>query len=84
MARRRGEGGADADYQAAAKAAWQPADPAATKTAYDTLNDELLKGLFLVEIGVVFRQWVASERAQGIGWTKRSEITLTDAYKPTV
>jgi peptide/nickel transport system substrate-binding protein len=43
-----------------------------------------LKGLFLVEIGVVFRQWVASERAQGIGWTKRSEITLTDAYKPTV
>jgi peptide/nickel transport system substrate-binding protein len=71
-------------YQAAANAAWQPPDPATTKPAYDALNDELLAGLFLVEIGVVFRQWAASERAQGIGWTKRSEITLTDAYKATV
>jgi peptide/nickel transport system substrate-binding protein len=71
------------DYQAAANAAWQPrgADDAATRAAYDTLNDELLKGLFLVEIGVVFRQWAASDRAQGISWTKRSEITLTDVYK---
>jgi len=72
------------DYQAAADAAWQPPDDAATKAGYDSLNDELLKGLFLVEIGVVFRQWAASDRAQGIGWTKRSEITLTDAYKATV
>lgn len=74
-----------ADYKAAADAAWKltGTDAAATKSAYGTLNDQLLSGLFLIEIGVVLRQWVTAGRAQGVNWTKRSEIDLTQAYAAT-
>ena len=74
------------DYQAAAQQAWQrPADGGSgDRRAYDQLNQQLLDGLFLVELGVVLPQWAASNRVQGIGWTKRAEIVLTDAYKAQV
>ena len=76
------EGGVPA-YQQAANGAWQrpPSADAGARAGYDALNDQLLQGLFLVELAVVLRQWAAADRAQGIGWTKRSEIDLTNAYR---
>ncbi|GAA1872639.1 hypothetical protein GCM10009836_61960 [Pseudonocardia ailaonensis] len=70
-------------YQQAASAAWQlpGADAPGARAAYDALNDQLLDGLFLIEIGVGVRQLAAADRAQGIGWTKRGEIDLTSAYR---
>lgn len=73
---------ASPDYQRAAATAWTlPAtDTAGLGRAYTALSDELLEHLFLVEIGVVLNQLAASDRVQGVGWTKRAEIDLTDAY----
>lgn len=70
------------DYQAAATTAWTtPAtDTAALGRAYTALSDQLLEHLFLIELGVVLNQLAASDRAQGVSWTKRAEIDLTDAY----
>lgn len=70
-------------YQQAANTAWQlpEGDPGRARTAYDSLNDQLLEGLFLIEAAIVLRQWAASDRAQDVGWSKRAEIDLTDAYR---
>jgi len=70
-------------YQKAADDAWKlpAANAPGARAAYDALNDQLLEGLFLIEIGVVLRQWAAADRAQGVGWTKRCEVDLTDAYR---
>jgi len=70
-------------YQKAADDAWKlpAANAPGARAAYDALNDQLLEGLFLIEIGVVLRQWAAADRAQGVGWTKRCEVDLTGAYR---
>lgn len=67
-------------YTAAAEAVWQ-APPPEQPAAIARLNDELLAGLFLVEIAVLQQQWVAANRVQGLAWTKRREPALADAYK---
>ena len=53
---------------------------ATAKKAYASLSDDLLASLFLIEISVKFNQVGASDRVQGIDYTKRSELLLTDAY----
>lgn len=72
-----------ADYQRAADTAWTlPAtDTAALRRAHTALSDELLEHLFLIEIAVVLNRFAASDRVRDVGWTKRSEIDLTDAYR---
>ncbi|MFC9787374.1 ABC transporter substrate-binding protein [Rhodococcus sp. NPDC127528] len=69
-------------YVAAADEAWQVVDGtgADAKAKYGAVSDQLLDGLFLVEIGVVLNQLAAAQKVHGIDWTKRSEIVYTDAY----
>ncbi|MFD4467991.1 ABC transporter substrate-binding protein [Rhodococcus sp. NPDC058505] len=70
------------EYVAAADAAWQVPDGASAEAiaAYGAVSDELLDNLFLIEIGVILNQIAAAEAVQGISWTKRSELQLTDTY----
>ncbi|MFI6431394.1 ABC transporter substrate-binding protein [Rhodococcus oryzae] len=69
-------------YVDAAGAAWRVTDGtgAEAKDRYRAVSDQLLDGLFLVEIGVVLNQLATAQRVQGIDWTKRSEIVYTDTY----
>lgn len=71
-----------ADYIKAADAAWEIADGSSAEAvaAYQTVSDELLDAAFLAEIAVVLRQWATSAKLQGAGYTKRSELLLTDAW----
>ncbi|MGW0176737.1 ABC transporter substrate-binding protein [Rhodococcus sp. NPDC003322] len=70
------------EYIAAADTAWQVPDGTGAQAvaAYRTVSDELLDNLFLIEIGVILNQIAAAETVRDIGWTKRSEIQLTDTY----
>ncbi|WP_067687933.1 ABC transporter substrate-binding protein [Nocardia jejuensis] len=70
------------DYVAAADAAWklpQSTGPDAVR-AYQALSDQLLDGLFLIEIGVRFAQAASSSKLHGFNWTKRRETVFTDAF----
>lgn len=72
----------DAAYSADADAAWKVPDGTsdAAKAAYAKVSDDLLDGLFLIEIGVVQLQYVHSSRLQGVSYTKRNELDVTNAY----
>jgi hypothetical protein len=50
---------------------------------YKKVSDELLDATFLAEIAINWEQWATSERLQGAGYTKRSELLLTDAWLTT-
>lgn len=69
-------------YTEHAEAAWRIA--ASTSRAavmdYDKVSEDLLNALFLIEIGVIEREWVSSARLSGVSYTKRSELDLTNAY----
>jgi peptide/nickel transport system substrate-binding protein len=79
-------------YSADAQQAWKlPAINAGTATPsqtsvsaarrhYDALSRDLLDSLFLIEIAVRFGQLGVSNRLQGVDYTKRSELLLTDAF----
>ncbi|HEY5787958.1 MAG TPA: ABC transporter substrate-binding protein [Microlunatus sp.] len=71
-----------ASYIAAADQAWEIADGSSTEAiaAYHKVSDELLDAAFLAEIAVQLRQWATSAKLQGAGYTKRSELLLTDAW----
>ncbi|MGM7645901.1 ABC transporter substrate-binding protein [Nocardia sp. JW2] len=69
-------------YTAAADAAWQlpqGTGPDAVR-AYRAVTDQLLEGLFLIEIGVRFQQYSTSNTVHGFAWTKRREPVLTDTF----
>ncbi|MFD3506463.1 ABC transporter substrate-binding protein [Nocardia sp. NPDC058666] len=69
-------------YLAAADAAWrQPrgTGPDAERT-YQALTDQLLEGLFLIEIGVRYLQYSAAGKVHGLSWTKRREAVFTDTF----
>ncbi|WP_067716197.1 ABC transporter substrate-binding protein [Nocardia yamanashiensis] len=69
-------------YVAAADAAWKRptgTGPDAVK-AYQALSDQLLEGLFLIEIGVRWAQGTTSKKLHGVGWTKRRELNLADTF----
>ncbi|MGW5436673.1 ABC transporter substrate-binding protein [Nocardia asteroides] len=69
-------------YTAAADAAWQlpqGTGPDAVR-AFHAVSDQLLEGLFLIEIGVRFQQYAGSNKVHGFGWTKRRETLLTDTF----
>lgn len=69
-------------YLDAATAAWEVPDGRSEEAIerYGRVGDELLEAVFLIEIGVVFNQLTTSAQVQDIGWTKRSEWLLTEAY----
>ncbi|MBB5912260.1 peptide/nickel transport system substrate-binding protein [Nocardia transvalensis] len=69
-------------YVAAADTAWKRTGgtDAAAVSAYRAVSDQLLDGLFLIEIGVRLNQVAASKRVHGVGWTKRRETLLTEAF----
>lgn len=69
-------------YLEAATAAWEVADGRSAEAIerYRRVSDELLDAVFLIEIGVVFNQLTSSTQVRDIGWTKRSEWLLTEAY----
>ncbi|WP_018653390.1 ABC transporter substrate-binding protein [Actinomadura flavalba] len=68
-------------YTKNAEAAWKQTkgDSAEAKQAYAALSRDLLDGLFLIEIGIVEQRWAVSDKVKGVGYTKRSELVLTDA-----
>ncbi len=69
-------------YTAAADTAWklpQGTGPDAVR-AFRAVTDQLLEGLFLIEIGVRFQQYSTSNTVHGFGWTKRREPLLTDTF----
>jgi peptide/nickel transport system substrate-binding protein len=70
------------DYIAAADAAWEIPDGASKEAvaAYGKVSDQLLDNVFLAEIAIYWEQWATSAKLQGAGYTKRSELLLTDAW----
>ncbi|MEV6770375.1 ABC transporter substrate-binding protein [Nocardia sp. NPDC051030] len=69
-------------YVAASDAAWklpQGTGPEAVQ-AYGALSDQLLEGLFLIEIGVRYQQGAATTKLHGFNWTKRRETLFTEAF----
>ncbi|NKY86814.1 ABC transporter substrate-binding protein [Nocardia veterana] len=69
-----------AAYTAAADSAWQIPPGAPPGPAYAELSDQLLDGLFLIEIGVRLQQFAAARRVHGVSWTKSRETVLTEAF----
>ncbi|GAA2054643.1 ABC transporter substrate-binding protein [Williamsia deligens] len=71
-----------AAYTSAADSAWKIVDGTGAEAVsrYKAITDELLKDLFLIEIGVTFNQLVTSASVHGVRWTKRSEQVYTDAF----
>ena len=72
-------------YTAAANEAWEVADGTSAEAvaAYKKVSDELLDASFLAEIAIFWEQWATSAQLQGAGYTKRSELLLTDAWLTT-
>ncbi|MRH87852.1 ABC transporter substrate-binding protein [Nocardia sp. SYP-A9097] len=69
-------------YVAAADSAWklpQGTGPDATR-AYQSLSDQLLDGLFLIEIGARFYQYGSTRKLHGVNWTKRREGVFTETF----
>lgn len=68
-------------YSQDANASWVTphATTAAAVTDYGKVSDDLLQALFLIEIGIVQLQWVTGQGLQGVSYTKRAEIDLTNA-----
>ncbi|MET9215346.1 MULTISPECIES: ABC transporter substrate-binding protein [unclassified Nocardia] len=69
-------------YTAAADAAWQlpqGTGPDAVR-AFHAVSDQLLEGLFLIEIGVRFQQYSTATKVHEFAWTKRREPVLTDTF----
>jgi peptide/nickel transport system substrate-binding protein len=71
-----------AGYTKHADGAWTVADgsSAAARAAYGQVSKDLLDAAFLAEIAVLLPQWATSARLRGIGYTKRAEVQLTDAW----
>ena len=69
-------------YTKDAEGAWTIAANKAQAAAVDfgKVSDDLLKALFLIEIGVIQYEWVTSARLTGVSYTKRWELDLTNAY----
>ncbi|WP_329412919.1 ABC transporter substrate-binding protein [Nocardia vinacea] len=69
-------------YVSAADAAWQVKQGTSAEAvqAYRKVSDQLLDGLFLIEIGVHLQQAATSRKVHGLDWTKRRETVLTDAF----
>ncbi|WP_028660669.1 ABC transporter substrate-binding protein [Nocardioides insulae] len=71
----------DPRYIAAADAAWKlTPQQAARPGAYADLNRELLRGKFLLEIGILHRQTASGAAVGGLDLTKRGELLLGRAY----
>ncbi|MEV6214076.1 ABC transporter substrate-binding protein [Nocardia sp. NPDC051833] len=69
-------------YTSAADAAWQlpqGTGPDAVR-AFHAVSDQLLEGLFLIEIGVRFQQYSTATKVHEFAWTKRREPVLTDTF----
>ncbi|MFI6868812.1 ABC transporter substrate-binding protein [Nocardia sp. NPDC050406] len=69
-------------YLAAADAAWKVSNGTGAEAvrAYRALSDQLLDGLFLIEIGVRFHAAGSSGKLHGVGWTKRREAVFTETF----
>ncbi|KAF0846383.1 peptide/nickel transport system substrate-binding protein [Nocardia caishijiensis] len=69
-------------YTAAADAAWQlprGTGPEAVN-AYKAVTDQLLDGLFLIEVGVRYQQYSTANTVHGFAWTKRREPVFTETF----
>jgi peptide/nickel transport system substrate-binding protein len=68
-------------YTKDATNAWEtpPAGGGNKAVDYGSLSDDLLKALFLIEIGVVQPQWVTSNTVRNVSYTKRQELDLSRA-----
>lgn len=73
------------DYTAAADGAWEIPDGSSQEAvaAYHKVSEQLLDAAFLAEIAIYWEQWATSAKLQGAGYTKRSELLLTDAWLTT-
>lgn len=69
-------------YVSAADAAWKVPDGTGAEAvkAYQALSDQLLDGLFLIEIGVRFHGAGSSRKLHNVGWTKRREAVFTETF----
>jgi peptide/nickel transport system substrate-binding protein len=70
------------DYISAADSAWETADGGSAEAvaAYQEVSEHLLDAAFLAEIAIYWEQWATAAKLQGAGYTKRSELLLTDAW----
>jgi peptide/nickel transport system substrate-binding protein len=71
-----------ATYAADARDAWQRingTDQAAI-ASYGRLSADLLRDLFVMELGVVIPEWVTASNLHGLSYTKRAEPDAVDAY----
>lgn len=72
----------DSDYRAAVEKAWRIVDPSSSDAvaAYHTLNTELLDNAFVIGLFNVENELATSAGVHGVGWSKRAELDLSDAY----
>lgn len=72
----------DPGYQAAVERVWGITDPSSTdaEDAYRALNTELLDNAFVIGLFNHENELAASAALQGVGWTKKGELDLSDAY----
>lgn len=70
----------DAAYKAAAEKVWKQKAGAVDPADYAALNEELLKGSFLLEIAITLPQDASSTQVHDIGETKRGEPLFYDTY----
>ncbi|WGY01963.1 ABC transporter substrate-binding protein [Nocardioides sp. QY071] len=70
----------DADYKAAAEKVWKQKAGAVDPADYAALDEQLLKGSFLLEIAITLPQDASSTQVHDIGETKRGEPLFYDTY----
>ena len=80
-AQKNGSNFQDPKYTDDVRAAWLAADPTGPEalTAYEAVNDDLLEYTFITELVGQQAASVSTSTLEGIEWTKKSEIDLSDA-----
>ncbi|MCA1007672.1 ABC transporter substrate-binding protein [Rhodococcus hoagii] len=72
----------DPAYQAAVEKVWRITDPSSAEAedAYRILNAELLDNAFVIGLFNHENELATSADVHGVGWTKKGELDLSDAY----
>lgn len=72
----------DKAYAADVQRSWRTTDPSSPEAvaAYRALNDHLLNQSFVIELVSPDSEVITAGNLHGIGWSKRGELDLSDAY----
>ena len=73
----------DKQYRADSDASWKIADPesAEAKQLYAKVNQHLIDSVWLSDLATYYPRLVSTSAVHGIGYTKRTELILNEAWK---